>query len=468
MVKEMLNALITGNQRSEIELALALRLCFRLRDEGKLKRIVMSTWLDEFSDSFKEVNLSRGVEFIEQEQPVEPGIGNSYRQYRTFASGLSVFAADDIVLKMRTDLNSNIGAILKSYDTHAQPSVKKKRLDSKFFVSPAKFFSSPVFVSNASIIYPGRIHESCFAGSVADLRSLAHFSGYFSQVPSDLNDGRRHGPEFMWFGYPFLLGSHYNLRVTNQVNLFALANTICDAAVKGSLGALPEAFFVHLVHCIVFNHSNLILPKRRSSLDESQGFSLEDILSRRYPAIGRWEFAQPFSDFRVADSRITALNALSASKGPDRLAAALEAVTRAASSSRDASHLAEQLEHSINETGRQRFRYSATEAAAKNTGASISDLLPSLNSGVVYWLEEAAKSGLCNLDTLVPWSLRKAMDMGKQEFKTAVRAFSDASLINERILRDISRSAVSNRKEDFLDVFHGVKLVDGSIRKQYI
>lgn len=96
-------ALITGVARDADSARAILDLCCRARSEGKIDRIVVSTWHADMP-GWRSLGFGgRGIEVISDNEPTTVVEGHIVHQVKALGNGLSMMDDGDVCLKFRTD-----------------------------------------------------------------------------------------------------------------------------------------------------------------------------------------------------------------------------------------------------------------------------------------------------------------------------------------------------------------------------
>lgn len=205
-VQKNIWAVVCGAIRDELELRLTLDELLRLRSEGILKGIVISTWLGEF-EAFPELRKEMeqvGVEIIEQKAlenriTIEKTNSINYlRQAMQFQIALDKLPEDCFVLKARTDRSLNHLKLIEPYLTKRPGKIENKKDLRKYRKVLPKIFDYPVTIFNAKTHRILHFSDFIFYGYKNDVRKLVQFDLAELYLDRDLVANTQ------WFVYPFL------------------------------------------------------------------------------------------------------------------------------------------------------------------------------------------------------------------------------------------------------------------------
>lgn len=199
-------AVVCGAIRDELELRLTLDELLRLRSEGMLKGILISTWLGDF-DAFPELRKEiqqADVEIIEQrplESRVTVGKTNSinyFRQAMQFQIALDKLPDDCFVLKARTDRSLNHLKLIEPYLHKRTGKIENKKDLRKYRKVLPKIFDYPITIFNAKTQRILHFSDFIFYGYKTDVQKLIQFDLAELYLDRDLVANTQ------WFVYPFL------------------------------------------------------------------------------------------------------------------------------------------------------------------------------------------------------------------------------------------------------------------------
>lgn len=167
--------LFTGLLRMPKMLEATLRLYSRFQAEGRIGRIVFSTWEAEArqrADLIAHLRaLNPSVEVVAGPEPgvsVAPYYGNPFHQLLTLDNGLRLFDDGDWVLRTRTDVHL-APSLLDTVLTHTRALAARGR---KTLPSP---FLDRIWAPWLEVTTPFYIGDETFFGSVRDLRRLVDY-----------------------------------------------------------------------------------------------------------------------------------------------------------------------------------------------------------------------------------------------------------------------------------------------------
>lgn len=166
------SCIIVGLIRSDALIEQSLRMLDRLRSEGLIARIVISTWNEELRDN-PSVSIFANTYNCDVVSRPDPGTGHGPGSELTSSmapqtlglrQALMTMNDDDIVLKIRPDVVLNetfLRNLLISSQTTA------------FDAAPGSPFQKRIWVPWADLIYPFLIADEVFLGRCGDLKLLA-------------------------------------------------------------------------------------------------------------------------------------------------------------------------------------------------------------------------------------------------------------------------------------------------------
>lgn len=199
-------AVVCGAIRDELELRLTVDELLRLRSEGTLKGILISTWLGDF-DHFPELRKemeAANVEIIEQ-RSLESRLTlektnsiNYLRQAMQFQIALDKLPEDCFVLKARTDRSLNHLKLIEPYLTKRPGKIENKKELRKYRKVLPKIFDYPITIFNAKTHRILHFSDFIFYGHKKDVQKLVQFDLAELYLDRDLVANTQ------WFVYPFL------------------------------------------------------------------------------------------------------------------------------------------------------------------------------------------------------------------------------------------------------------------------
>lgn len=166
------SCVIVGLIRSEALFEQSLAMLERLRGEGLLSRIVLSTWNEELRDNPAVLRLADkyGCELAASRDPgiaLFPGSelkSSMGPQTIGLRQALALLDDDGIVLKTRPDIVFNEGFLRRLLASAG---------DRSFDAPQGSPFRRKIWVPWADLIYPFLIADECFLGRCGDLKLLA-------------------------------------------------------------------------------------------------------------------------------------------------------------------------------------------------------------------------------------------------------------------------------------------------------
>lgn len=169
-------ALITGVARDASSTRGVLDLCCRARSEGKIDRIIVSTWHTDVPHWRSLEFCGRDIEVISDDEPTTIAVGHVIHQMKSLNNGLSMMDDGDVCLKFRTDRCTP--AISRALIDRAQEGLEDPDLSLGF----PKIFSKRIRAPFANPSFPFFIHDIEFMGLCCDLKKLIHFDMSFLEV----------------------------------------------------------------------------------------------------------------------------------------------------------------------------------------------------------------------------------------------------------------------------------------------
>ncbi|WP_417465974.1 hypothetical protein [Kordiimonas sp.] len=281
-----INVLLTGLPRNPNDLFMALNFLKSL-PEIQIDRVLYSSW-DNIDQDVIDFFLKNGAEVVLQRPARNHGQSNINHQFRSFIKGLSYFNEEDHVLKMRTDANGGLAAVLTSYlqDQKSEPSSR-----SPFRSALFSFLDQPIYIHVASLLYPGRIQENVFLGRKKELTSLAHCSSYFHNIDDSFLSAE-YGPEFIWFGHGFVQNFPLVQKLFNYCDIRSIGNLTRRSKLEGPLQDFLSGLIAYNL-LILFNNFKLPIP-----FEWDQAINFQDDFSDNLQQYGYWE-NQFFHDYRL-------------------------------------------------------------------------------------------------------------------------------------------------------------------------
>ena len=166
------SCVIVGLIRSDTLFEQSLIMLSRLRSEGLISRVIISTWNEEVRDNPSVSALANKYNCELVSRP-DPGVGHGPGSELTSSmapqtlglrQGLMMVDDDDTVLKMRPDVVLN-EAFLRNLLASSRTA--------SFDAAPGSPFKKKIWVPWADLIYPFLIADEVFLGRCGDLKLLA-------------------------------------------------------------------------------------------------------------------------------------------------------------------------------------------------------------------------------------------------------------------------------------------------------
>lgn len=199
-------AVVCGAVRDELEIRLVLDELLRMRSEGTIQGIVISTWNGEF-ESFSKLHeeiLANDIDIIEQaplDNRVQIGRTNSInylRQAMQMQKALDRLPEDCFVLKARTDRSLNHLKQIEPYVKKRPVKLKNRKELKKYKGVLPEIFEYPLTIFNAKTHRILHFSDFVFYGHINDVRKLLNFDIPELYLDRDLVANTQ------WFVYPFL------------------------------------------------------------------------------------------------------------------------------------------------------------------------------------------------------------------------------------------------------------------------
>ncbi|MHB0704739.1 hypothetical protein ACX4MT_17955 [Roseomonas mucosa] len=247
-------AVICGALRDALEFSFIADRLLREKAEGKIDRIVFSTWFGEISQDHPlfQPLLRSGIELIESKSPEKGGHGNIQRQKKALFQALIQLPPDATVLKLRTD---KCAVLLGGFLNRLQKPL--------VITEPANsVYRNKVVVVRTSSTMPFMSDDFSFLGRCDDLLRMT------SQDESLLIHNARCEPtaEMMWMYAALsrsdrLLDTFYSMISSRQFSILVKKMVLKDF--KG----LPEVLLGFLAHYWLVNDSHYEV-LRKSPIDQ--------------------------------------------------------------------------------------------------------------------------------------------------------------------------------------------------------
>lgn len=295
-------AVICGAVRNLYEFYPALSHYVKLREEGIIQELVLSTWHDEIDrhKGLRNKLLNLGIGIAESKDAKVSGTNNLWRQFRALDQGLRLCPTDCNVLKGRTD---KIAGYIEKF---RQPIINISNYQIEFNKSdPFSVFDSPLIVPFYSLTYPFLVKDVAFLGSRKTFDSLCHFENW-----TEIAQSHSIWPEARWKSYPFLQKFPIFKEIFEQYNPQIISTALVrDSNQKELPDALARLFALYY-KLMLTNFRTCFLPEAKWD-----GATLEELMSNQ-PTEGvglaphEWEYTFVMKD-EVLKSAISADSPLS-------------------------------------------------------------------------------------------------------------------------------------------------------------
>lgn len=199
-------AVVCGAIRDELEVRLVLDELLRMRSEGTIQGIVISTWRGDF-DKYPKLHqeiVENDIHILEQaplNDRIDIGRTNSVnylRQAVQMQKALDCLPEGCFVVKARTDRSLNHLKQIESYlKKHPQKISNRKDLKKYKGILPS-IFEYPLTIFNAKVHRILHFSDFVFYGYIDDVRKLMNFDIAELYLDRDLVANTQ------WFVYPFL------------------------------------------------------------------------------------------------------------------------------------------------------------------------------------------------------------------------------------------------------------------------
>lgn len=150
----------------------SLELLSKLRDEGLIENVVFSTWINE-SKSVKHLIDKYKVILIEDKQPLDDVLGNTWHQMKSQENGMKLCNKNNFIFKGRTDAYCG-ERLLRTLFENPQKFLKKKSSD--------KIFKCRIWVPWLEITCPFYMADECIYGFYDDMSKLVHFDRSYDHL----------------------------------------------------------------------------------------------------------------------------------------------------------------------------------------------------------------------------------------------------------------------------------------------
>jgi hypothetical protein len=266
-------AVIAGVARNADSTRDILDLCCRAKSEGKIDRIIVSTWHTDIPNWRSLGFGGLGIEVISDNEPAIVVEGHIVHQVKALGNGLSLMEDGDVCLKFRTD--RCVPMISRELIDRAQEDLEDPDLSLGF----PKVFSKRIRAPYANPSYPFLIHDIEFLGLCGDLKKLIHFDMSFFDVMWVAS------PEAFLHSRPFFdlfpgIKLSHEIRITRisdnenlRLFLSAVRATPALQAILASYWAIVSRYY-----SIGWGHE----PDRRAAVH----FNLFDAILNGVPALG--------------------------------------------------------------------------------------------------------------------------------------------------------------------------------------
>ncbi|WP_145136550.1 SEL1-like repeat protein [Roseomonas gilardii] len=230
---ETRTAVVCGAIRTELELSIVIQQLVSNRDNGRLDRIILSTWLGEFQgkENLRNSIAACGVEIIEAPGLAEGGPHNMWRQKKALFQALISVPTTSKVLRLRTDKAAQF----------INPFIE--RLNRPLTDSTSNIFSKKIVVTQISATVPFMIDDFAFLGEWQDLYRLTTLDETFTNILAAPDIPA----EVRWFYSPFSrIHPEFDQFFLN-INASNFSNYLCRLLRQENIKLPPETtlFFRH-------------------------------------------------------------------------------------------------------------------------------------------------------------------------------------------------------------------------------
>lgn len=264
-----------GAIRRPVEFLFTVGELARLKAEGRLDEIVLSTWRGEIDahDGLRDRLLGAGLILIESDPPADLGAWNIFGQHKALTEGLDVCPDDCFVFKHRTD---------KAYGgTWAFAPFLEADLPETF--GPGAVFRHKIVCSNYSTTAPLYLADFCFLGHIDDVRQLVNFDRRYD---SDfLPSAAMILPEMRWFLHPFLSRSRRLDWWIRKAPVIETSRAIMNYAKAGAAEPLPSVARDVLALNLAFLRANFLTMLQPDCADAGDPINLFCEPEPGYPAL---------------------------------------------------------------------------------------------------------------------------------------------------------------------------------------
>lgn len=199
-------AIVCGAVRDELELRFVLDELLRMRKEGTLQGIIISTWKNEFNNfpQLRQDIETNDIEIIEQsplDDRVQIGRTNSInylRQALQMQMALDRLPEDCFVLKARTDRSLTHLKEIEPYVKKRPVKLKNRKDLKKYKGILPEIFDYPLTIFNAKTQRILHFSDFVLYGHLNDIRKIVNFTIPELYLDRDLVANTQ------WFVYPFL------------------------------------------------------------------------------------------------------------------------------------------------------------------------------------------------------------------------------------------------------------------------
>lgn len=224
-------AVMCGALRRITEFKISILELLRLRDEGVIDAVVLSTWEGEIDkhEDLRSSLLGSGVILIESAPPSDSGDFHIYAQHKAFLEGLDACPAEALIFKSRTDRSFELTWTFLEQMRFGLPEAEPSfGLDA--------CLTHKVGCLRISPSMPFYVADFTFLAYHRDCRRLLNFELFYDQfcMMSPML------PEVRWFASPFLRESAHLTRSFRELRLLEISMSILEHARSGSREPLPD------------------------------------------------------------------------------------------------------------------------------------------------------------------------------------------------------------------------------------
>lgn len=281
-------AVICGAIRNLYEFYPALAYYTKLKEEGVIQGIVLSTWHGEVDQhiGLREKLLSLGIGIAESKDAKTPGPNNLWRQFRSLDQGLRLCPRDCYILKGRTD---KISGYIENF---REPIMKLSEYESEYDRNdPFAVFEAPLIVPFYSLTYPFLVKDIAFLGTRNTFDMLCHFESW-----TDIAQSHSVWPEARWKSFPFMQRFPIFKEVSEQFNLQLISTALVRDSNRSEMPDVISRLFALYFKIMITNFRTCFMPEV-----EWDGSCVEKLMSQVFTegvglAPHEWEYTFVMKD----------------------------------------------------------------------------------------------------------------------------------------------------------------------------